>query len=54
MRAEKDYAIQKLETGLEAAQSDKILIGKRYESQIQMLSDTIVELNLENEKLKQK
>ena len=43
---EKASLTEELETKLEAVQSEKMSIKKNYESQLNMMSEQLVELNL--------
>ena len=52
MQEEKEKLTTDLQTKLEAAESERQSIKKNYESQLNMMSEQLVELNLQNERLK--
>ena len=52
MQEEKEKTTKNLQTKLEAAESERQIIKKNYESQLNMMSEQLVELNDQNERLK--
>lgn len=52
MSDDKEKLQVELERQLESATSEKMIIKKNYESQLNMMSEQLVELNLQNERLK--
>ena len=52
MATEKEDITTELQEKLDKAESEKMIIKKNYEAQLNMMSEQLVELNLQNERLR--